>query len=662
MLRSIEFSVRKLPSIFQTWCRQQRRTYYKPNDGVLPRRESRRTLAGSKKQIANPTIEMSKNVLLPRFVSPGELRILLGIEYKSALALCQIKQYHQKYYWSDLEGRWFETSNKRKILVDFDSIAPNVKLFGVNPICVDPEPTVPVAREKTETVVIAVIGRPSFKVPFGGLIKNPCLSSGDRVKELTILPEACSDIMRARLISHTDVVCLFDDEFEDDFVIRDLCERFKVPMIRVPAGSGVEYIFHEVRNLALNQQDLQKSENKLVDPLAVKFAKETKRTDILVDAEKGPLASAIVLDVMKAVDTGKVGLVLVKRGTLRIGQHFVAGSGFGRITNIWRMNGERLETASPGMLVKVGRLVKDTGDFAPDDYLHVFPRERAWRLAFHRERIEWLNSFQTDGKKLPAGFELDSNIENRRTFAEFVSEDSKRAEKIIRTNNFIDDGEEDESEEPLDFREAAQTKQRLRVLMDEHKRGSILVEPTSEVTAKTSPRMLRRKQHKELVKRMTLEEKEALTNIREVIHSVESFEDDSAEKPLPESRPVIPLIIKTESVSQFDAILDQLESIEEQYRVKLPVVHGGIGPVTPNDLVHAEVESKFSPCSVYAVATTVTPEAQQSENSAERIVVFNTIDEVIRRISSRAQRFRSINSRIRYSVHLTAGRSELKPI
>ena len=606
--------------------RIQCREYYKPNDGVLPRRDSRRTLSKTKADISSSRLADSRNILLPPFVSPGELRILLGIEYKSALAMCQVKLYQQKYYWSDIEGRWFETSNKRKILVPFEAIASSVKLFGLNPIKVDPEPQVPVTPDKARIPAISVFGKTN--VAFGEVIEN---------SKVTILPKPISDIMTGRQIKHSDAVVIVGDQVEDEFSVIDFCHRFNTPLIRLPNTDNLT----RAVTAALSETQLV-PESSLVDPLAIKFRAEKKRTDILVDAHKPPQASGIVLDVLKSVDTGKVGLVLVKRGQMRIGQHFVAGSGFGKITNMWTFGGERIEVASPGMLIKVGRLAKDTGDFSPDDFLHIFPKERAWRLAFHRERIEWLNSFQTEGRRLQVPFELDSAMDNTRNFAEEVTVDTPRAERIVGTNNFFD------FDEPVDFSKLA--------------RGSILVEPETDESAeaivarkqsaKVSTRWARRQESRAAARSMAERENEELKKLRTVIQTEQQVDEPTEPLGLPESLPVIPLIIKTESVSQFDAILDEIEQMEKTHRVKLPVVHGGIGPVTPNDLVHAEIESGFSPCSVYAVGIGVVPEAQQSAGSEDRIVSFKDIPSVLTAITARITRFKSANSRIKYSSGL----------
>jgi hypothetical protein len=638
----------------------QRRSYYKPNDGVLPRRDSRRTLAKTRRDLNSPNNSTTSNILIPPFVSPGELRILLGIEYKSALSLCQVKLYQQKYYWSDLEGRWFETSNKRKVLVPFSAVASGIRMFGLSPIQVDPEPTVPLLPERGRIPSIAVIGDAS-DLPFGETMRNPMSAANPSfdMSRMTFLPKPVSQTMMGRLITNADVV-VFVGNSTDEFTARDFASRASVPIIQLEANASAKCIIGAVSASLVDQGQSCQVEECMVDPLAVKYKKEQKRTDILVDADKPPVASAVVLDVSKSVETGKTGTVLVRRGRLLVGQYFVAGSGFGRITNIWNLKGERMETASPGMLVKVGKLVKDTGDFAPDDFLHVFPKERAWRLAFHRERIEWLNSFQTEGKRIPVVFEMDSGMENRKNFAENVDEFSKRAEQVVGTDNFFP--------EPVDYKKIMQDKieekKRLASLLS-REQGSILVEPeqseesvssadklakneSDRVSLRWARREEARRRERTEREQMMLQEKSELQRIRGIVHNNVDTDETTTSEPLPVSQPVFPLIIKTESVSQFDAILDKLEEMEETHQVKLPVVHGGIGPVTPNDLVHAEIESKYSPCPVYAVGTSVSPEAGSGQAGHDTsIQEFETIADVISAIRGRIIRFRRLNTQNR---------------
>jgi len=380
---------------------------------------------------------------------------------------------------------------------------------------------------------------------------------------------------------------------------------------------------------------------------ALEWRNESKRTDVLVDAHKGPICWGVILDVTKTVQEGTTAVVVIKSGTVRLGQFFVAGSGFGKVTNIWSASaGGSLTHATPGMLVRIGRLVKNdeyTGDFAPDDNFFVFPKERAWRLAFHRQRIEWLNTFQTDGSKLDhVGFEMDANIENPRF-------DDRRA--------------------PTD--DVGQ-KGRLQEYLESN--GSILVSPVSEraeresgeVEKRWKSRQEARIEAKKLAMKFADSEKKEMHKLRQLIHkgvveeetredieaapisaSTESARTLPAARPLPVSAPVIPVIAKTKSVSQFDALLDELEILEEEFSVKIPVVHGGIGPVSPTDVVHAEIESKYSPCCVYVVGGAgVLPQA--TSNAGIEVVNMESVDEMISHVRDRILALKRRVSRRRY--------------
>ncbi|EUD68811.1 hypothetical protein C922_00499 [Plasmodium inui San Antonio 1] len=107
----------------------------------------------------------------------------------------------------------------------------------------------------------------------------------------------------------------------------------------------------------------------------------------------------------------------------------------------------------------------------------------------------------------------------------------------------------------------------------------------------------------------------------------------------PKNCPVIPIIIRTNYVGMFDIFLDEFENLQKVYNVKISVVHGGIGPITPNDVVHAEVESNFGYCCIYAFQVKVLPDSvKQSVLSNIVIKQFDVftdlIDDVVNRIKN----------------------------
>ncbi|CAD2113129.1 hypothetical protein YYG_00132 [Plasmodium vinckei petteri] len=103
--------------------------------------------------------------------------------------------------------------------------------------------------------------------------------------------------------------------------------------------------------------------------------------------------------------------------------------------------------------------------------------------------------------------------------------------------------------------------------------------------------------------------------------------------------PVIPIIIRTNYVGMFDIFLDEFENIQNKYNVKISVVHGGIGPVTPNDVVHAEVETNYGYCCIYAFHVKVLPDSVKQAVLSNIVIkqfdVFtDVIDDIVKRIKN----------------------------
>lgn len=103
--------------------------------------------------------------------------------------------------------------------------------------------------------------------------------------------------------------------------------------------------------------------------------------------------------------------------------------------------------------------------------------------------------------------------------------------------------------------------------------------------------------------------------------------------------PVIPIILRTNYVGMFDIFLDEFEKLQKQYNVKIAVVHGGVGPITPTDVVHAEVESEFGYCCIYAFQVKVLPDSVKQAVLSKIVIkqfdVFtDLIDDVVNRIKN----------------------------
>ncbi|KAF4682527.1 hypothetical protein FOZ60_010433 [Perkinsus olseni] len=109
------------------------RQYHKKGSSFLARKTARDTIVKGRES-------RDKIILVPPYLGASELRLMLPIDYSAALSLCGARQYLKKYYWNDHEGREFETTSKRKVIVPFDNIVRSLYKFGMEPRMIDMEP------------------------------------------------------------------------------------------------------------------------------------------------------------------------------------------------------------------------------------------------------------------------------------------------------------------------------------------------------------------------------------------------------------------------------------------------------------------------------------------------------------------------------------------
>jgi translation initiation factor IF-2 len=95
-------------------------------------------------------------------------------------------------------------------------------------------------------------------------------------------------------------------------------------------------------------------------------------------------AEGVVVETKIERGRGSVATVLVQRGTLRLGDNFVAGSEWGRIRGLTDANGTAVESAEPGMPVEV--LGLNGTPRAGDDLIVVDSESRARDVAEFRQR------------------------------------------------------------------------------------------------------------------------------------------------------------------------------------------------------------------------------------------------------------------------------------
>eukprot|EP00931_Biecheleriopsis_adriatica_P100587 TRINITY_DN75871_c0_g1_i1.p1 TRINITY_DN75871_c0_g1~~TRINITY_DN75871_c0_g1_i1.p1 ORF type:complete len:736 (-),score=187.70 TRINITY_DN75871_c0_g1_i1:53-2008(-) len=553
---------------------------------------------------------------------------------------------------------------------------------------------------------------------------------------------------------------------------------------------NLEDLISKVRSVveAMPQLPLRSIEPPTSTPGEARRCKDVhKRTDFLVGIEAAPSAVALVIEVEKAGEeqAETVLTLLVRSGRLVEGQYFVAGTVFGRITNLSVATGSehrtwtKCDTATVGTAVQLTglRTRKLGGDCAPDDLLFALPRERAWRLCEHRQRIEHLMACQVYGPEITVPWETDSRADAR-TQASFDRDGSLQPERHAGSayerrwaqqaveevsdlggQPFSGASRRDfsatlgpplpmsrtgspESDDLLGAEEVASpqakasggrrsrrasqqaaashdTDSRFRVLSPEAEEA----EPDATSTQRTAGRRSARTRQatgawsedprtvqpdKEFVyytdrqnweeeadidtkrlrarwqwrdearweeekrkEQLRVQEKELLETVRKEVFGeaaetkdtsdevdkvpakdAESDEDSDAE-PLPQRVPVVPLILKAKSHSQFDVLMDELERVQEDYGMRVVIVHGGLGPVIPKDVVHAEVEKRYGYCPIYAFQVGVNP-AAVGQAEAEQIDIrrFHVFTDLVADLVDRCERIQQKDSLKDYTESL----------
>lgn len=851
----------------------------------VPIRTAKKTLLKSTRNTLGPTL------LLPPYVSASELRILFRMDYSGIFRLLGVRKSESKWFWKDHDGREFETSSKRKVLVPFDLATIPAHGLGLKPVMVDVEPDWSgrlVQENSTKpTPVVAVLGHINHgkttlldalcgtglvKTEPGNITQSVHAVTADVSAHLGSLQGSSADgsktadwplritfldtpgheafeLQRGRTMAAADVaviivstqqgvelqtqeVLLHASQWKVPVVfalnkidlpeshieltkaeLRRECQRlYEQGLVTVDWTAQVENAvpisaLHSVHLGDLLSQVGRAFQDLPLLPLreltpptttpgeASRYKNVQRRTDFLVGVESLPSAVALVIEISRSGDQGQTLLtLLVRTGRLVVGQYFVVGTAFGRISRLsMAIEGEAMgtgecESATAGTAVMLAGLRTKSlgGDCAPDDFLFVLPRERAWRLSEHRRRIEELSSLQTAGPDIEVSWEHSSNDFASRTQAAFDRGATLQPEKHAASAYqrrlalpAISEFSEQEGCSPTfslasrrEFTQALHSplsaaipdmvKRRDDVTFEPMKAGGrkharqnkassavsqecnrsqdnqtfAVLTPSEQMEEDPSP------QHKESIHdngrrsargmptatgawttsakaqgdfvyytdRQTWTEEADIDNSRlrarwqwrdearweeeqrqqglkdmekkfaeearaEIFGKARSsrsgggagatsedsqnvaLENSSSVVPLPPKNSVIvPLILKTRTVSQFDVIMDELERVEVEYNVRVVIVHGGIGPVIPRDVVHAEVEKHYGFCPIYAFQVGVNPMAIGQAN-AQKIDIrrLDVFTDLVADVSERCERIDSKSRLQSYAAALKEG-------
>ena len=228
------------------------------------------------------------------------------------------------------------------------------------------------------------------------------LQNGQRVTFIDTPGHAAFTEMRARGAQITDIVILV--VAANDGIMPQTIEAIRhakaagVPIvvainkIDVPGANP-----QKVRTDLLNHEVVVESMGG--DVLAVEVsAKKRINLEQLVEAvllqaevldlkaNPNRMAEGTIVEAKMEKGRGSVATVLVRRGTLRQGDVFVAGNDWGRVRALVNEHGERVDSAAPSEPVEV--LGLQSTPSAGDDFIVVANEEKAREIAAYRQRKE----------------------------------------------------------------------------------------------------------------------------------------------------------------------------------------------------------------------------------------------------------------------------------
>src|SRR5579859_8075964 len=226
------------------------------------------------------------------------------------------------------------------------------------------------------------------------------MKSGQKITFIDTPGHEAFTAMRARGAKVTDVVVLV--VAADDGIMPQTVEAIRhakaagVPIIVAinkidKPGANAQRVRQELLNHELVTEDLGG------DVLAVEVSAK-QRTNlealeeaILLQAEVLDLkanpnraASGVVVEAKIERGRGSVATLLVQKGTLKVGDVFVAGSDWGRVRALLDDHGNKIESAGPATPVEV--LGLQGAPSAGDDFITVETEARAREVAEYRQR------------------------------------------------------------------------------------------------------------------------------------------------------------------------------------------------------------------------------------------------------------------------------------
>jgi translation initiation factor IF-2 len=228
------------------------------------------------------------------------------------------------------------------------------------------------------------------------------LSNGQRITFLDTPGHEAFTSMRARGAQATDIVVLVvaaDDGVQPQTIeaIRH-AKAAEVPMIIAinkmdkpdssPDQVRNELLQHEVvvESMGGDVQEIEVSATKKMNLDKLEEAILLQAEILELKANPNRVARGTVVEARQERGRGSVATVLVQRGTLSVGDIFIAGTEWGRVRALTDDHGVTVKNAGPSMPVVVGGL-QGTPD-AGDDFVVVEDEAKAREIAEYRQRME----------------------------------------------------------------------------------------------------------------------------------------------------------------------------------------------------------------------------------------------------------------------------------
>lgn len=132
-----------------------------------------------------------------------------------------------------------------------------------------------------------------------------------------------------------------------------------------------------------------------LDKLAEAISLQAEILELKANAERD--AEGVVIEAKLEKGRGPVATLLIQRGTLRVGDLFVAGAEWGKVRAIINDRGERIETAGPSQPVEV--LGLSGAPNAGDDFGSVVSESRARQITEYRDNLAKKKIVEAAGPK-----------------------------------------------------------------------------------------------------------------------------------------------------------------------------------------------------------------------------------------------------------------------